>query len=127
NDYAPFRKYFKRDMHGSMVSKLARLGLLTDRVRPRLEKLGVSLPAGLTDPPAPRAAGPGSARARRSAAARAARARRARVARAATDRSPGPQPTSRPLPRETGDDAPSGRRGRAPARRRSDRADPTRG
>jgi hypothetical protein len=45
NDYAPFRKYFKRDMHGSMVANLARLGLLTERVRPRLEKLGISLPA----------------------------------------------------------------------------------
>src|SRR5438046_424697 len=45
NDYAPFRKYFKRDLHGSMVANLARLGLLTDRVRPRLEKLGVTLPA----------------------------------------------------------------------------------
>ena len=45
NDYAPFRKYFKKDMHGAMVSNLARLGLLTDRVRPRLEKLGISLPA----------------------------------------------------------------------------------
>jgi hypothetical protein len=45
NDYAPFRKYFKRDMHGSMVANLARLGLLTDRVRPRLEKLGITLPA----------------------------------------------------------------------------------
>jgi len=45
NDYAPFRKYFKRDMHGSMVANLARLGLLTERVRPRLERLGVSLPA----------------------------------------------------------------------------------
>jgi hypothetical protein len=44
NDYAPFRKYFKRDMHGSMVANLARLGLLTERVRPRLERLGVSLP-----------------------------------------------------------------------------------
>jgi hypothetical protein len=44
NDYAPFRKYFKRDMHGSMVTNLARLGLLTERVRPRLEALGVSLP-----------------------------------------------------------------------------------
>jgi len=28
-----------------MVANLARLGLLTDRVRPRLEKLGVTLPA----------------------------------------------------------------------------------
>ncbi len=45
NDYAPFRKYFKRDMHGSMVANLARLGLLTERVRPRLTKLGISLPA----------------------------------------------------------------------------------
>jgi ferritin-like protein len=44
NDYAPFRKFFKRDMHGSMVANLARLGLLTERVRPRLEALGVSLP-----------------------------------------------------------------------------------
>jgi len=27
-----------------MVANLARLGLLTDRVRPRLEKMGVTLP-----------------------------------------------------------------------------------
>ena len=45
NDYAPFRKYFKREMHGSMVQNLARLGLLTERVRPRLSAIGVSLPA----------------------------------------------------------------------------------
>jgi hypothetical protein len=44
NDYAPFRKYFKRDMHGSMVQNLARIGLLTERVAPRLEKLGITLP-----------------------------------------------------------------------------------
>src|SRR4029453_8589588 len=59
NDYAPFRKYFKRDMHGYMVSNLARLGLLTDRVRPRLEKLGVSLPGARAVPPAPPAPGAG--------------------------------------------------------------------
>ncbi|PYM15857.1 MAG: hypothetical protein DMD81_13985 [Candidatus Rokuibacteriota bacterium] len=47
NDYAPFRKYFKRDMHGSMVQNLARIGLLTERVAPRLEKLGVTLPQEL--------------------------------------------------------------------------------
>ncbi|MBI2216561.1 MAG: ferritin-like domain-containing protein [Candidatus Rokubacteria bacterium] len=47
NDYAPFRKYFKRDMHGSMVQNLARIGLVTERVRPRLEALGLSLPAGI--------------------------------------------------------------------------------
>ena len=35
NDYAVFRKYFKRDMHASMVNNLARIGLLTERVRPR--------------------------------------------------------------------------------------------
>jgi hypothetical protein len=45
NDYAAFRKVFRRDMHGAMVSNLARLGLLTERVRPRLAALGVELPA----------------------------------------------------------------------------------
>jgi hypothetical protein len=44
NDYAPFRKYFRKDMHSAMVMNLARIGLLGDRVRPRLEKLGISLP-----------------------------------------------------------------------------------
>ncbi len=45
NDYAPFRKHFKRDMHQSMIQNLTRLGLLTERVRPRLEKLGITLPS----------------------------------------------------------------------------------
>jgi len=45
NDYALFRKHFKRDMHASMVTNLTRIGLLTDRVRPRLAALGVKLPA----------------------------------------------------------------------------------
>jgi hypothetical protein len=45
NDYAPFRKHFKRDMHGSMVANLAKIGLLTPRVAPRLEALGITLPA----------------------------------------------------------------------------------
>jgi len=45
NDYAPFRKFFKREMHASMVANLARLGLLTERVRPRLAAIGVTLPA----------------------------------------------------------------------------------
>ena len=45
NDYAPFRKFFKREMHSTMVQNLARLGLLTDRVRPRLAAIGVTLPA----------------------------------------------------------------------------------
>jgi hypothetical protein len=45
NDYAVYRKYFKRDMHASMVNNLARIGLLTGRVRPRLQALGIELPA----------------------------------------------------------------------------------
>jgi len=45
NDYAAFRKYFKRDMHAAMVSNLARIGLLTERVRPRLAALGIDLPS----------------------------------------------------------------------------------
>jgi len=45
SDYALFRKYFRRDMHASMVANLARIGLLTARVRPRLAALGVELPA----------------------------------------------------------------------------------
>jgi len=45
NDYAVYRKYFRRDMHTSMVSNLARIGLLTERVRPRLAALGIELPA----------------------------------------------------------------------------------
>src|SRR6266851_8499644 len=34
NDYAVYRKFFRRDMHASMVTNLVRIGLLTDRVRP---------------------------------------------------------------------------------------------
>jgi hypothetical protein len=45
HDYAAYRKYFRRDMHTSMVNNLARLGLLTERVRPRLTALGIELPA----------------------------------------------------------------------------------
>jgi hypothetical protein len=47
NDYAVYRKFFRRDMHASMVNNLVRIGLLTARVRPRLAELGVELtPAG---------------------------------------------------------------------------------
>jgi P-aminobenzoate N-oxygenase AurF len=45
NDYAVFRKHFRREMHTAMVANLARIGLLTERVRPRLEGLGIQLPA----------------------------------------------------------------------------------
>ena len=50
NDYAVYRKYFRRDMHASMVANLARIGLLTERVRPRLASLGIELPAAAWDP-----------------------------------------------------------------------------
>ena len=43
NDYAVYRKFFRRDMHASMVQNLVRIGLLTDRVRPRLAELGIEL------------------------------------------------------------------------------------
>jgi para-aminobenzoate N-oxygenase AurF len=43
NDYAVYRKFFRRDMHASMVANLVRIGLLTDRVRPRLAGLGIDL------------------------------------------------------------------------------------
>ena len=42
---APVRKGFKREMHAAMIGNLARLGLLTERVRPRLAAMGISLPA----------------------------------------------------------------------------------
>jgi P-aminobenzoate N-oxygenase AurF len=45
SDYGVFRKHFRREMHTSMVANLARIGLLTERVRPRLETLGIQLPA----------------------------------------------------------------------------------
>ncbi len=45
NDYAAYRKFFRRDMHAAMVNNLARINLLTERVRPRLAALGVELPA----------------------------------------------------------------------------------
>jgi hypothetical protein len=45
NDYAVFRKHFRREMHTAMVTNLARIGLLTERVRPRLTALGITLPA----------------------------------------------------------------------------------
>lgn len=45
NDYAVYRKFFRRDMHSSMVQNLVRIGLLSERVRPRLAALGIELPA----------------------------------------------------------------------------------
>jgi len=39
-----FRQTFKKDLHGTLVQNLARIGVLTDRVRPKLESLGIRVP-----------------------------------------------------------------------------------
>ena len=44
-DETAFRKYFRRDLHTSLVRNLQRIGLLTARVAPNLESLGISLTA----------------------------------------------------------------------------------
>ena len=38
-----FRKFFRRDLHTSLVRNLQKIGLLTARVAPNLESLGISL------------------------------------------------------------------------------------
>jgi len=42
-DETAFRKFFRRDLHTSLVRNLQRIGLLTERVAPNLESLGISL------------------------------------------------------------------------------------
>ena len=42
-DETAFRKLFRRDLHTSLVRNLERIGLLTPRVSPQLESLGISL------------------------------------------------------------------------------------
>jgi rubrerythrin len=42
-DETTFRKLFRRDLHTSLVRNLQRIGLLTPRVAPSLESLGISL------------------------------------------------------------------------------------
>jgi hypothetical protein len=37
-----FRRLFKRDLHATVVNNLSRIGLLTDRLRPRLQSLGIA-------------------------------------------------------------------------------------
>ena len=37
-----FRKTFKKDLHGTLVANLQKIGLLTDRLRPQLASLGIS-------------------------------------------------------------------------------------
>src|SRR5579883_3254622 len=40
-----FRKYFRRDLHAGLVRNLRKVGVLSDRVAPELEALGISLAA----------------------------------------------------------------------------------
>jgi rubrerythrin len=42
-DEMAFRKFFRRDLHTSLVKNLQKIGLLTERVAPQLESLGISL------------------------------------------------------------------------------------
>jgi rubrerythrin len=42
-DATAFRKFFRRDLHTALVRNLEKIGLLTSRVAPNLESLGISL------------------------------------------------------------------------------------
>jgi len=42
-DETAFRKFFRRDLHTALVRNLQKIGLLTERVAPSLEGLGISL------------------------------------------------------------------------------------
>lgn len=42
-DETAFRKYFRKDLHTALVRNLQKIGLLTPRVAPELESLGISL------------------------------------------------------------------------------------
>jgi rubrerythrin len=44
-DATAFRKFFRRDLHTALVRNLEKIGLLTSRVAPNLESLGISLAA----------------------------------------------------------------------------------
>jgi hypothetical protein len=40
-----FRKLFRKDLHGTLLANLHKIGLLTERMRPRLESVGIRVPA----------------------------------------------------------------------------------
>jgi P-aminobenzoate N-oxygenase AurF len=44
NDNSVFRSTFKRDLHTTLLQNLSRVGLLSDRIAPKLESLGISVP-----------------------------------------------------------------------------------
>ena len=45
NDNTVFRTTFKRDLHTTLLQNLSRVGLLSERIAPKLESLGFSVPA----------------------------------------------------------------------------------
>jgi hypothetical protein len=45
-DNTVFRTTFKRDLHTTLLQNLSRVGLLTERIAPKLESLGIAVPAG---------------------------------------------------------------------------------
>jgi hypothetical protein len=42
-----YRKLFRKDLHGTLLGNLSKVGLLTERMRPRLESVGIRVPATL--------------------------------------------------------------------------------
>jgi hypothetical protein len=44
-DETAFRKFFRRDLHAGLVRNMRKVGVLTNRVAPDLEALGISLVA----------------------------------------------------------------------------------
>ena len=40
-----FRKLFRKDLHGTLLGNLQKVGLLTERMRPGLESVGIRMPA----------------------------------------------------------------------------------
>jgi P-aminobenzoate N-oxygenase AurF len=43
-----FRRLFRKDLHGTLLGNLQKIGLLTERMRPRLESVGIRVPAAVT-------------------------------------------------------------------------------
>jgi hypothetical protein len=45
-----YRRLFRKDLHGTLLGNLSKIGLLTDRMRPRLESVGIRVPATVEAP-----------------------------------------------------------------------------
>ena len=42
-----YRRLFRKDLHGTLLGNLSKIGLLSERMRPRLESVGIRVPANL--------------------------------------------------------------------------------